>query len=194
MKDTLDLKVTIENVYGTYREIADRCRTTVNMDKGTKEVSEDYMRRLYRSEHSPIRLRSFLIRVENVPSWIATHLRTHKDGINDFGHEYYISTQRDDRTEIKDRDKVPQGALVTMELHVNAQALINISRKRLCRQAHIRTIKVWRKILEQIKEIDKALYEVCVPECVYRGFCPEMKSCGYVNTEIYKSEREKYIR
>ena len=188
MKNTLDLKVTIENVYGTYREIADRCRTTVNMDKGTKEVSEDYMRRLYRSEHSPIRLRSFLIRVENVPSYVATHFARHHIGVTP-----YISTQRTDRTGV-DRSKLPQDTPVTMELHANAQAIINISRKRLCNKADIKTSTIWIEILREINKVDTELVEACVPECVYRGFCPEMESCGYVNTEIYKSEREKYIR
>lgn len=182
------VKVTIENVYGTFREIADRCRTTVNMDKGTKEVSEDYMRKLYRSEHSPIRIRSFVIKIENIPSWIATHLVRHHIGVT-----HFVSTQRDDRTGI-DRDKLPQGALVTMDLYANAQAIINISRKRLCKQAHVKTIELWDKVLEEIKKVDRPLYDVCVSECIRCGFCPEMKPCGYVNTVGYNLQRASYIK
>ena len=35
--------------------------------------------------------------------------------------------------------------------------------------------------------------EKMVPDCLYRGFCPEfMNSCGYVNTDKYKKELEIY--
>lgn len=108
-----------------------------------------------------------------------------------YGIEKYISTQRSDRTGI-DRDKLPQDSLVDMELDLNAQALINISRKRLCNQAHKETKAVWQAILDIIKDEMPELYSVCVPECIYRGFCPEMKCCGYCNTEEYKKRLEEY--
>jgi len=31
-----------------------------------------------------------------------------------------------------------------------------------------------------------------VPECVYRGFCPEFKSCGYVDTPAYAEAVKRY--
>jgi hypothetical protein len=31
-----------------------------------------------------------------------------------------------------------------------------------------------------------------VPECVYRGFCPEFKSCGYFGSEAYKKAVSAY--
>ena len=31
-----------------------------------------------------------------------------------------------------------------------------------------------------------------MPECIYRGFCPEFRSCGYVDTPEYKEALEKY--
>lgn len=108
-----------------------------------------------------------------------------------YGIEKYISTQRNDRTGI-DRDKLPQDSLVDMELDLNAQALINISRKRLCNQAHKETKTVWQAILNAIKDEMPMLYSVCVPECIYRGFCPEMRCCGYCNTEEYKKRLAEY--
>lgn len=34
--------------------------------------------------------------------------------------------------------------------------------------------------------------EKMVPECVYRGFCPERGCCGYVNTKNRQKVREEY--
>ena len=51
--------------------------------------------------------------------------------------------------------------------------------------------------LEELKKIDKELYDNCVPECVYRGFCPEIFPCnngkGRVNTPKYIQWRKDYI-
>jgi hypothetical protein len=56
--------------------------------------------------------------------------------------------------------------------------MINISRKRLCGKASPETREAWILALKRLKEIDSPLYFACVPECFYRGFCPELKSCG----------------
>lgn len=180
--------VTIESVYGTYREVADRARTTIGLDGGDKVISDEYMRKMYLCEHSPIRIRSFIIKIKNVPSWIATHYVRHHVGVTPF-----VSTQRDDRNvNINDRDAEPQGNLVTLELYADTQAIINISRKRLCNCAHQRTKNLWKKVLEEIKKIDEPLYNVCVPDCIYRGHCYEFKSCNFHKTESYKKQLQKY--
>ena len=31
-----------------------------------------------------------------------------------------------------------------------------------------------------------------VKECIYRGFCPEMFSCGYHKTEAFQKELAEY--
>jgi hypothetical protein len=33
---------------------------------------------------------------------------------------------------------------------------------------------------------------VCVPECIYRGFCPEIKSCGFSETSLFQKELTTY--
>ena len=75
-----------------------------------------------------------------------------------------------------------------MDMTCNAQAFMNISRKRLCYGcASEETRFAWQLVINALKEIDPILAEKCVPECVYRGFCPEEdKCCGYVNAEGYK--------
>ena len=45
---------------------------------------------------------------------------------------------------------------------------------------------------ECIKEIDPEMAAAMVPTCIYRGFCPEVKCCGYCLTEKYKEELKKY--
>lgn len=166
------LKVEITDVGGTYRDVADAARTTIGLEEGNKEVTEDYMYRMYKCEHSPIRLREFKIVIENCPSWVATHFVRHHIGV-----EKFVSTQRTDRTGV-DRNKLPQDTPVRLQLNCNAQAMINISRKRLCNQASRETRLIWETVIKTLKEIDRPLAECCVPECVYRGHCPEFKGCG----------------
>ena len=90
------------------------------------------------------------------------------------------------------RDELPQGAEVEMELEANAQALINMSRKRLCSQASPETREVMEAMKEEVSKRDKFLAEVMVKECVYRGYCPEMWSCNYDKTEQFQQEVEEY--
>jgi hypothetical protein len=47
-------------------------------------------------------------------------------------------------------------------------------------------------VLDEVKRCEPELYSVCVPECVYRGFCPEFKSCGYVETAAYQEALAAY--
>lgn len=69
--------------------------------------------------------------------------------------------------------------MVQMEMEANIQALINISRKRLCTCADPLTRKYWQAVLEAIKEYDEDIYWACVPECIRCGGCPEYKPCGF---------------
>ena len=56
-----DIKITVESVGGSYRDVADAARVTIGLSEGDKIVTEEYMHRMYKSEHSPIRLREFKI-------------------------------------------------------------------------------------------------------------------------------------
>lgn len=54
-------------------------------------------------------------------------------------------------------------------------------------------------VIAYLKEIDPILAEKCVPECLYRGFCPEYdyrpqynRCCGYVNTKEYEKRLKEY--
>lgn len=55
-----------------------------------------------------------------------------------------------------------------MEIEANAQALINMGRKRLCTQASPETRQVMQEIKEEVSKRDKFLASVIVKECLYR--------------------------
>ena len=74
----------------------------------------------------------------------------------------------------------------------NAQALINISRVRLCTQAATETHQLWWKVRETIKGIDPIMANFMVPNCIYRGFCPELIGCGADILEVFNKKLEEY--
>jgi len=81
--------------------------------------------------------------------------------------------------------------MVTCE--INAEEMMFISRRRLCGKADPVTRTVWTNIIEAIFKVDPVVALKCVPECVYRGFCPEMQSCGYCKNKIF-DESVKFYR
>jgi hypothetical protein len=179
------MKCEFIKIKGTWKEIKDSCLTTIGK-KSNKEPDSNFKKRLLLSEHSPIRQLIIKAKFIDLKSWVSIHIIRHKHGI-----EHWVRTQRTDRTNI-DRDKLPQDSLVDHEIEANAQAMINISRKRLCAKASNETRLAWSSMLDTIKDIEPELYSVCVPECIYRGFCPEFETCGFSKTRKYDSVLEKY--
>ena len=75
---------------------------------------------------------------------------------------------------------MPQDAPVNLQLSLNAQEIINISKVRLCSKAEAATRKIWNEVVKELRKIEPILGDACVPQCVYRGICPERKPCGYM--------------
>lgn len=173
------------------QEVLNSCRVTVWKDNLEKEPSEKFMYDIYFSEHSPIRDKVFVIDVVGVKSWVITHFVRHHEGFTP-----YISSQRDDRhaSEVP-RDELPQGALVNCRITLNAQAFINVSRKRFCLQAHKEAREFWSRVIEALTKVDPILANQCVPNCIYRGgICPEGKNgCGYNISEPFILRLKEYI-
>lgn len=180
------MKVEITNVKGDWQEVVDRARTTVGKEALGKEPSDKFKKKILLAEHSPIRSLIYCFKIRDLKSWVATHFVRHHVGV-----EKWVRTQRSDRTGVF-RDELPQGSLVEMELEANAQALVNMSRKRLCTQASPETRQTMQAMKDEVSKRDKFLASVMVRECVYRGFCPEMKSCKYDKTEAFQEELKKY--
>ena len=161
-------------------------RTTISREGEGLYPADSWKKTMLLAEHSPIRRIRFGWKWIDLKSWISVHFVRHKHGI-----EHWVTTQRTDRTGV-DRDASRQDAKVSHECEANAQALIFISRRRLCSQASKETREAWKEVREVVRKEDPILASVMVPECIYRGFCPEFKSCGYVNTEAYQKALENY--
>lgn len=177
-----------------WNRVLNAARRTIGKEPLTKEPSDSWKAKMLLAEHSPIRLLEFDWSWSDVRQWVTAHLVRHHEGCEKFVH-----TQRGDRRKILEeynvdsRDELPQGALNDMDMTANAQALINISRKRLCNCASKETREAWKQVKEAIREVDPVMASKMVPECIYRGFCPEfMNPCGYANTRNYQEELIKY--
>lgn len=177
----------VENLkkFTNWQEIKDTTMNTVGKDSG-KLPDSNWKRRLLISEHSPIRRLKFYWRWVNIKYWVSVHLVRHKIGI-----EHWVSTQRTDRTGMN-RDQLPQNSLVKHACEADAQAMINISRKRLCFCASPETRKAWEAVKEEVDKVEPELASCMVKECVYRGFCPEMFPCGYSDTIQFQKELAEY--
>jgi len=182
------LHLKILAIKGSWRDVADAARTTVNMGAGEGEPSSSYKRRLLLSEHSPIRKLVVNWKWFNLKYFVSVHFVRHK-----FGIEHWVRTQRTDRTGVN-RDELPQGAEVEHEAEANAQAIINISRKRLCMKASQETREAWETFLDNLCATEPELFVVCVPDCIYRGYCYEMDSCGYFKTKTFTHRLDRYRR
>ena len=77
-----------------------------------------------------------------------------------------------------------------MDIEANPQALINVSRYRLCRQAADDTREYMEDLKMEVKAVgQKELSDVMVPNCIYRAGCSEFKSCGHI-AEFMKWAKE----
>lgn len=194
-----------------WRRVVNAARRTWGKAPIDHEPSDKFKRQILLAEHSPIRLLEYDFTIEDIRQFVTVHLVRHHEGCEKFVH-----TQRQDinpeiekitenvikvlkeaglaRDDWKERDYMFQGSENDMDMTCNAQAFINISRKRLCKGcASPETRQAWEIVIDMLKEVDPILAEKCVPECCYRGFCPETKRCcGYVNTEAYKKRLEEY--
>lgn len=186
------VKITrFENPIANWNRVLNAARRTVGKKPIYKEPSDKFKKKVLLAEHSPIRLLEYDFTWEDIKQWVTVHFARHHEGCEKFVH-----TQRPDINEVLkglNRDEFPQGLLNDMDMTCNAQAFINISRKRLCSCASKETREAWKIVMEYLKTIDPVLESKCVPECVYRGFCPEFdRCCGYVNTDSYKRKLEEY--
>lgn len=207
-----DCKVTrFECVKPDWIRVVNAARRTWGKAPINHEPSDKFKKKILLAEHSPIRLLEYDFTIENIRQWVTVHIVRHHEGCEKFVH-----TQRQDinkeielitknvikvlsdlglaRDDWKERDYLFQGQENDMDMTCNAQAFINISRKRLCKGcASPETRMAWEIVIEMLREHDPILAEKCVPECLYRGFCPETdRCCGYVNTKKFEEDLKKY--
>ena len=128
--------------------------------------------KLYMSEHSPIRAMMFWVELTGIPTFVSVHLVRHKVGV-----EHFVQSNRDDRGGGGD-GVVNRLTPVNHGMMINAAALLAMSRKRLCFLSHKKTVAVWTRLRRAVRFWDPDLGAVMVPECVVRGYCPEMRQCS----------------
>ena len=177
------MKIVIEDLTddGVMRRACDMTRkpgvkpSTITRDK------------LLRCEHSPVRLIQFWIELHGIPSFVSTHLVRHKIGV-----EHFVESNRDDRGGAGD-SVVNRLTPVNHGMFINAQALIAMSKKRLCYASHSKTVAVWSRLRKTMAKTHPDMAKYMVPECVYRnGFCPELRECkpGLAKVmKAYKGEK-----
>ena len=165
----------IKKIQIDWTEIKNQCRHTSNKEDTDTPATREFIKKILISEHSPIRLGRIKWSWDGIKSWVSVHFARHW-----LGWDKWVSTQRTDRTGIN-RDECRQDALVDMDVEANPQALINVSRYRLCRQSADETRKEMEGLKIEIKkEGEKELSDILVPNCIYRAGCPEFHSCGYI--------------
>lgn len=171
----------------TWQDVKNSTMVTIGKKKGSYP-NEEWKQKMIFAEHSPIRKIKISVFFEKIKYCIVMHFVRHKVGV-----EHFVSTQRTDRTGVN-RDDLPQSNLINYEMDADAQAMINMSRRRLCNCAAKETRETWERVREEVREVEPELAHCMVRECVYRnGLCPEMNSCGFNKTEAFKKELEEYI-
>jgi hypothetical protein len=173
----------------SWKRVLNAARRTIGREQLDKEPSDSWKAKILLAEHSPIRLLEYDFGWKKIRQWVTAHFVRHHQGCEKFVH-----SQRGDRRELPcDRDHIYQGAKNDMDMTVNAQSFINISRKRCCMCASKETREAWAMVLNELEKVDPVLRSKCVRECVYRGFCPEwMSNCKYCYSPAYWLELAQY--
>lgn len=177
---------------------------------------------MYKAEHSPARTQMFWISAKHIPLFVSTHLIRHHvgsipfqltcrddrsggnpgligrlqsviDSLHGDVHEGIIGNAINELEWLQ--DNADRYTPVNLSLLVNAQALIDIAKLRLCNMAHKETIEVFEEIKRKVAEVDPDLASMMVRKCVYRGgICGESRCCGFNHTLKFRDELKNYIK
>lgn len=164
------MKITVE-ARGSWEDVKNVARNTVHKDPTVGEPSEQFKWDIADGEHSPLRARWYLVRMEGIPTFVSVHLVRHKVGV-----EHFVSSNREDRGGDANADRMTP---VNHVMLINAAALQAISRRRLCILAHEKTRIVWFQVVQAVRAVDPEVADTCLPMCLYRGgYCHEAHGCG----------------
>ncbi len=175
--------------------VADDARMTQGLAEG-KPLTLALWEDMLHAEHSPIRSLELSLTWPAIPYWVTAHLDRHHVGVQPF-----TRSQRPDSAKPVgyDRNKAPQDALVQFRMVVNIQALINISRRRLCMTAKEETRAVWGEVKDWLEgscdPFMRAIGKAMMTDCEYRGgvcHMPRTRSCGkYPHWGVYWGRVER---
>ena len=84
-------------------------------------------------------------------------------------------------------------ALTSLMGDMNAEAIINMSKKRLCAKASTETREIWEAVITELAKVDPDLARFCVKPCIFNGgICREYKSCGFIKTSLFQHLLNQY--
>ena len=176
----MDEKIVAEIVPGSWERALRMCRNTIWKEGIKGEPSDKFKHALCKAEHGPLALVEYYIHQPKIKYWMTAHFTRHK-----FGVTWGQGSSRDDRHDnVVPRDAMPQGAYVPLDCQINALELIYMARRRLCGMAAAETRQRMRDILDAVAKVDPIVVQYCVPNCIYRGRCPEPKPCGFFGSKI----------
>lgn len=180
------MKIEIRRITN-WSEALSSARFTQRKDPISGEPSIKWKKKLIKSEHTPLRCVLFNIDMYDVPYRTSVHFVRHLHA-QPFG-----STSRPDIDgKMPPRSEQKKDDPVNLRLFVNAEEIINISRKRLCNRAEKETRETWQTVVDELRKTEPELANACIPNCIYRGFCPEIKSCGLANGDLFLSKLKNY--
>ena len=174
------MKIEIQRVT-SWTDVLNAARFTQRKEPRSGEPSVTWKKKIIKAEHSPLRCLIFNIDLYDIPNYVSVHLVRHHVGCQPF-----VSTSRPDIDGKQiPRNKQRKTDPCNTRLFINAQEIINISKVRLCGKAEFVTKSIWREVIEELGKIEPELANACVPSCLYRGFCPEIKSCGLADSDLF---------
>lgn len=185
----------------------------------TGRESKMDLAKAYRLGHSPIRTQIFWVEMRDIPLFCASQFVRSNVGVQFFqlsrrpdrGGEDFREVCEDIEYELRNHpnvlvindianeikglpDRFDRYTPVDLACVINAEAIINMSKKRLCAKASSETREIWDKVVEEVRKCDPDLANHCVKPCVYCGFCREAKPCGYMKTDAYERQRGDYLK
>lgn len=158
-----------------WRECKRRALITM-YGKGLGDIaspSSEWRHKILEARHSPIRYLRYGFLIRDIPSNTSVHLCRHIHSVP------YVSSLRNDRQDAMDGDAARRDTPVNMIFDVNAEELMTIANKRLCRKSAENTRKAVALMCLQALEVTPELEGLLVPMCEYHGGkCHEMFPCG----------------
>lgn len=182
------MRIEIQRVT-SWTDVLNAARFTQRLPLKSGEPSVKWKKKIIKAEHSPLRCLMFNIDFYDIPRYVSDHLVRHVHA------QPFVSTGRSDvLKENPPREEQRMTDLYNMRLFLNAQEIINISKVRLCGKAEKETRKIWLMVISELRKQEPELANACRPSCFYRGFCPEIKSCGLADTDSFYLAVNDYIK
>ena len=173
------MKIEITRVT-SWTDVLNAARFTQRLPLKSGEPSIKWKKKIIKAEHSPLRCLMFNIDFYDIPYYVSVHLVRHVHS------QPFVSTSRPDIDGHQPpREEQRKTDPVNMRLFLNAQEIINISKVRLCNKAEAKTKIIWRQVIEELRKIEPELANACVPNCLSKSYCPEFKSCGFADSELF---------